>query len=80
MATSNSVIHKAEEVENEIESAPKVDPKSPLWKYVTVVEKIQGGWSLTWVCYECQKEFKGSYTRVKAHLLGLKGNEIHWPT
>ena len=40
MATSSSVIREAEEVEHEIESAPKVDPKSPLWKYVTPVGKI----------------------------------------
>ena len=34
--------------EQAIQSAPveKIDPKSPLWKYVTVVEKIQGGGSL----------------------------------
>jgi len=46
MATSSSTICEAEEVEHEIESAPKVDPKSPLWKYVTTVGKIQGGGSL----------------------------------
>ena len=60
--------------EQEVESAPieKIDPKSPLWKYVTVVGKIPGGGSLIWICSECQKEFKASYTRVKAHLLGDK--------
>ena len=31
--------------EEEIESAPieKIDPKSHFWKYVIVVQKIQGG-------------------------------------
>ena len=62
MATSSSAIREAEEVEHEIESAPKVDPKSPLWKYVAIVGKIQGGGSLTLVCSKCEKEFKGSYT------------------
>ena len=40
-----------------IESATKEknDPKSPLWKYVTVVGMIQGGRSLIWICSECQK-------------------------
>ena len=38
--------------------------------------KIQGGGSLIWICSECQKEFKASYTRVKAHLLGIKNNGI----
>ena len=62
----------------EIQSAPieKIDPKSPLWKYVTVLGKIQGGGSLIWICSECQKEFKASYTRVKAHLLGIKNTGI----
>ena len=64
--------------EQEIESASieKTDPKSPLWKYVTVVGKIQGGGSLIWICNECQKEFKASYTRVKAYLLGIKNTGI----
>ena len=31
---------------------------------------------MAWVCNECKNEFKGSYTRVKAHLLGLKGNGV----
>ena len=76
MATSSSAICEAKEVEHEIESTPKVDPKSPLWKYVTIAGKIQGRGSLAWVCSECKKEYKGSYTRVKAHLLGLKGNGV----
>ena len=83
METSSSAIRDAEEVEHKIESAPKVDPKSPLWKYVTTIGKIQGGGSLAWVCSECKKKYKGSYTRVKAHLLGLKGNGVsnmQWPT
>eukprot|EP00253_Pinus_taeda_P014475 PITA_14475 len=76
MATSSSAIHEAEEVAQETESTQKVDPKSPLRKYVTTVGKIQGGGSLAWVCSECKKEFKGSYTRVKAHLLGLRNNGV----
>ena len=56
----------------EFATKEKNDPKSPLWKYVTIVGRIQGGGSLIWICSECQKEFKASYTRVKAHLTGLK--------
>lgn len=37
MASSNSSIRNEEQG---IESIPKVDPKSPLWKFVTVVGKI----------------------------------------
>ena len=64
--------------DQEIEFAPieKIDPKSPLWKYVTVEGKIQGGGSLICICSECQKEFKASYTRVKAYLLGIKNTGI----
>ena len=63
-------------MEHEIEFAAKVDPRSPLWKYVTIVGKIQGVGSLAWVCSECKKEFKRSYIWVKAYLLGLKGNGV----
>ena len=38
--------------------------------------KIQGGGSLIWICNECQKKFKASYTRVKAHLLRIKNKGI----
>ena len=38
--------------------------------------KIQGGGSLLWICSECQKEFKAFYTRVKAHLTGIKNTGI----
>ena len=76
MASSTSVIPDVQTMENESESSLKFDPKSPLWKYVTIVGKIQGGGSLAWVCSECKKEFKESYTRDKAHLLGLKGNGV----
>lgn len=36
MATSSSFIRETEEVEHENESAPKVDPKSPILKYVPI--------------------------------------------
>ena len=31
---------------------------------------------MIWICSECQKEFKTSYTQVKAHLIGLKNTGI----
>jgi len=64
--------------EQEIESVPKekLDPKSHLWKYVTILGRIKGGGSLIWICSEFQKEFKASYTQVKAHLLGTKNQGI----
>ena len=46
----------------EFATKEKNDPKSPLWKYVTVVGRIQGWGSLIWICSECQIESKESYT------------------
>ncbi|XP_073151853.1 uncharacterized protein [Henckelia pumila] len=50
-----------------------VDDYSPLWRFVTKVEKETGGGNVTWSCNICTKLCKGSYTRVKAHLLKQKG-------
>ncbi|KAG6492527.1 hypothetical protein ZIOFF_047490 [Zingiber officinale] len=53
-----------------------VDDYSPLWKFVTKVEKTVGGGNVTWSCNICNKVCKGSYSRVKAHLLKQKGAGI----
>ncbi|XP_075493408.1 uncharacterized protein LOC142531209 [Primulina tabacum] len=50
-----------------------VDDFSPLWKFVTKIEKGADGGNVTWSCNICTKVCKGSYSRVKAHLLKLKG-------
>ena len=45
---------------------------APLWKYVTKLEKASvGGGNVAFRCNYCGKTFKGSYSRVKAHLLKL---------
>ena len=46
---------------------------APLWKYVTRLEKasVGGGGNVSFKCNYCEKTFKGSYSRVKAHLLKL---------
>ena len=45
---------------------------APLWKYVTKLEKTSvGGGNVAFRCNYCEKTFKGSYSRVKAHLLKL---------
>jgi hypothetical protein len=44
----------------------------PLWRHVTKLKHMGGsGGSWEWVCNLCKNEkpFKGSYTRVKAHIL-----------
>ena len=45
---------------------------APLWKYVTKLEKTSVGvGNVAFRCNYCEKTFKGSYSRVKAHLLKL---------
>ena len=51
----------------------------PLWKYVTKYDKSDGGaggGNTRWQCNFCMKVHKSSYTRVKAHLLKIKGAGI----
>ncbi|KAI5343241.1 hypothetical protein L3X38_011117 [Prunus dulcis] len=50
---------------------------TPLWKYVKKLEKDgKVGGNTSFQCNYCQKTFKGSYFRVKSHLLKLKGNGV----
>ncbi|XP_030940040.1 uncharacterized protein LOC115964964 [Quercus lobata] len=57
------------ESENEKSSSENA---APLWKYVTRLEKASvGGGNVSFRCNYCEKIFKGSYSRVKAHLLKL---------
>ncbi|PWA41478.1 hypothetical protein CTI12_AA553480 [Artemisia annua] len=44
----------------------------PLWAYVTKIEKLGatgGAWKFS--CNVCKEVKKGSYSRVRAHLLGI---------
>ncbi|XP_057544010.1 uncharacterized protein LOC130823407 [Amaranthus tricolor] len=44
----------------------------PLWKYVVKGDKMSGGGgNYTWQCNFCKQIKSGSYTRVKAHLMGV---------
>ncbi|KAM3682215.1 hypothetical protein ACJW30_12G056500 [Castanea mollissima] len=55
-----------------IDSEKSSEAVAPLWKYVTKLEKaVAGGENVTFKCNYCEKTFKGSYSRVKAHLLKL---------
>uniref|UniRef100_A0A2N9EEB5 DUF659 domain-containing protein n=1 Tax=Fagus sylvatica TaxID=28930 RepID=A0A2N9EEB5_FAGSY len=45
---------------------------APLWKYVTKMDKVgDGGGNKSFTCNYCLCAFKGSYSRVKAHLLKI---------
>ncbi|KAL0313520.1 UNVERIFIED_CONTAM: hypothetical protein Sradi_5751300 [Sesamum radiatum] len=49
----------------------------PLWKFVTKLGRIEGGGgNVSFTCNICKGAYKGSYSRVKAHLLKIGGNGI----
>ena len=50
------------------------DDNAPLWRYVTREAKLgKGGGNVAFQCNFCRKIYRGSYYRVKAHLLKIKG-------
>ena len=58
-----------------------VNDESPLWKYVTKVEKppgasVKSGGNTYFKCNYCDNVYMGSYSRVKAHLLGISGKGV----
>lgn len=64
------------------DKSKKDDIDKTLWKYVTNVVNtetedgaVKGG-NVGIVCDICGKFFQGTYTRVRAHLLGIKGKGI----
>ncbi|XP_050261226.1 uncharacterized protein LOC126703578 [Quercus robur] len=67
---------------NSTESSQEVsNAESPLWQYVTKVEKpagasVKSGGNTYFKCNYCDIVFMGSYSRVKAHLLQIFGKGI----
>ena len=58
--------------ETESEKSSAETAAALLWKYVTKLEKASvGGGNVAFRCNYCEKTFKGSYSRVNAHLLKL---------
>jgi hypothetical protein len=54
-----------------------LDGNAPLWTYVTKIEKSSGGGgNMSFKCNYCQEIYKGSYSRVKAHLLRIANVRI----
>ena len=69
--TSSSVSHTSKFVSGTIEGS------SPLWAYVTLIQdKKAGKGNASWRCNYCNGIYKGSYFRVRSHLLREKGNGI----
>jgi len=50
--------------------------KNPLWKHVVLLEKAVAGGNAVWRCKYCNLEYKGSYSRIKSHLLRITGGGI----
>lgn len=50
--------------------------KNPLWKHVVLLEKAAAGGNAVWRCKYCKLEYKGSYSRIKSHLLRISGGGI----
>jgi hypothetical protein len=50
--------------------------KNPLWKHVVLLEKAAAGGNAVWRCKYCNLEYKGSYSRIKSHLLWITGGGI----
>ena len=50
------------------------DDNAPLWRFITREAKLgKGGGNAAFQCNFCRQIYKGSYYRVKAHLLKIKG-------
>ena len=53
------------------------DDNAPLWRYVTREVKLgKGGGNIAFQCNLCRQICKGSYYKVKAHMLKIKGVEV----
>ena len=53
------------------------DDNSSLWRYVTKEGKLtKGGGNVILQCNICKQTYRGSYYKVKAHLLKIKGARV----
>ncbi|KAK2662694.1 hypothetical protein Ddye_001268 [Dipteronia dyeriana] len=58
-------------------SATTLNVQALLWKYVTKIDKVgKGGGNVSFRYNFCMNVYKGSYTRVKNHLMKVRGSEI----
>ncbi|XP_020267247.1 uncharacterized protein LOC109842776 [Asparagus officinalis] len=65
------------EAEGSSDAQSVQDDHTPLWKYVTKLEKMgKGGGNWQWMCSYCHEVFTSSYSRVKAHLMRTSGQGI----
>lgn len=70
---SGGIGNSGEEEEKDNESGDddgkktKVD-QTPLWKYVTTLERGKGGGTTKFTCPQCKITYTGSYTHAIKHL------------
>ncbi|KAL3828629.1 hypothetical protein ACJIZ3_017431 [Penstemon smallii] len=73
----NRYLTMEEDANNEVAPVPSVDVNRPLWRYVTKQGRTsKGGGNQNFECSFCNGSYKGSYSRVKAHLLRMVGYGI----
>ncbi|KAL2900260.1 putative ATP-dependent RNA helicase DDX43 [Bienertia sinuspersici] len=48
----------------------------PLWKYTDCGNTIDGGGNRKWICNFCDKKVTSSYSKLKAHLLQIRGKGV----
>ncbi|TXG61213.1 hypothetical protein EZV62_012576 [Acer yangbiense] len=63
--------------EDENASVRALNDHTPLWRCVTKLDKMgRGRGNISFQCNFCMNVYKGSYCRVKSHLLKIKGGGI----
>nr|KAJ0217080.1 hypothetical protein LSAT_V11C300149880 [Lactuca sativa] len=73
---TNSIIMASSQEQETQGSSTSVD-QPPLWDFVTKLNKLVGaGGCWKFKCNLCSDTRQGSYSRVRAHLLGIKGTGI----
>ncbi|XP_048131980.1 uncharacterized protein LOC115732504 isoform X2 [Rhodamnia argentea] len=60
-----------------MDSSSNEDLNKPLWRFITkLANHGDAGGNCSWKCNFCEKDFKSSYTRIRAHLLMISGRGI----
>ncbi|KAK2650694.1 hypothetical protein Ddye_018183 [Dipteronia dyeriana] len=73
----NSFNSIATENETSSGNTTALNVQAPLWKYATKLDEMgKGGENVSFRCNFCLKEYKGSYSRVKNHLMKIRETGI----
>ncbi|KAJ1696121.1 hypothetical protein LUZ63_004633 [Rhynchospora breviuscula] len=58
------------------DGSSSINASTPLWQYVTILQRAESGGNTKFTCNFCKGAFTGSYSRVKAHLFQISGTGI----